>query len=370
MKTKIITALAAALFFRCASKPAENQTEKKPMEITLSDEQIKSLTIKTEATKTQEFISEIRANGMIDVPPQNLVVISAPMGGFVKSTSLLQGMKVTKGQVLAVMEHQDYIQLQQDYLENKSQLEYLEKEYQRQGELAKENATAQKTLQWARAQYLGVKAKCEGILAKLKFIGIAPASIEQGISSSILILSPIDGYVTQVFINRGKYVNTADEMFRLVDNHHLHAELQVFEKDVPHLRIGQSMRVKTTSDNREYAAEVHLIGKEIDANRAVRVHGHFIKEESDLFMPGQYITASIKTGSRQAQVLPRNSFVSKEGKDFVFCPADDRTFKLEEVKKGNCNDDVCEVIFLRRTPPEIVTEGAYALIGLMNGGEE
>src|SRR6218665_3027487 len=260
MKTKIITALAAALFFRCASKPAENLTEKKPMEITLSDEQIKSLTIKTEATKTQEFISEIRANGMIDVPPQNLVVISAPMGGFVKSTSLLQGMKVTKGQVLAVMEHQDYIQLQQDYLENKSQLEYLEKEYQ----------TAQKTLQWARAQYLGIKAKCEGILAKLKFIGIAPASIEQGISSSILILSPIDGYVTQVFINSGKYVNTADEMFRLVDNHHLHAELQVFEKDVPHLRIGQSMRVKTTSDNREYAAEVHLIGKEIDANRAVR----------------------------------------------------------------------------------------------------
>lgn len=368
MKTKIIIAFIAALFFQCTSKPAEKKEEKNILEITLTDVQLKNLKIKVEPVKTQKVTSEVQANGMIDVPPQNLVIISAPMGGFVKSTTLLQGMKVTKGQVLAVMEHQDYIQLQQDFLDNKSQLEYLEKEYQRQEELAKENVAAQKTRQLARSQYLSSKAKYDGLLAKLKFIGIDPRLIEQGISSSINIISPIDGYVTQVFINRGKYVSAANEMFRLVDNRHLHAELQVFEKDVPYLRIGQFIRVKTTNDNKEYTAEVHLIGKEIDTNRAVRVHGHFEKE-SDSFIPGQYITAAIETGSRQAQVLPQNSIVTKEGKNYVFCPVGNKTFKLEEVKKDNCENSSCEVIFINNTPPEVVTEGAYALIGLMSSEE-
>jgi hypothetical protein len=108
------------------------------------------------------------------------VSISAPLGGFVKSTDLLQGMHVNKGQVVVVMEHPDYIQLQQDYLENKNQLEFLDQEYQRQLALSKENVNALKAVQQSKAAYLGTLAKVEGLRAKLKLININPKDIESG----------------------------------------------------------------------------------------------------------------------------------------------------------------------------------------------
>ncbi len=75
------------------------------------------------------------------------------MAGFLKSTELLQGMKVSKGQVIAVLQNADYIQLQQDYMDYKSQLEYLDAEYKRQQELEKENVNSQKKIRpWKTRQ--------------------------------------------------------------------------------------------------------------------------------------------------------------------------------------------------------------------------
>src|SRR2546421_8621006 len=145
MKTLKTISLAffLPLIISCSSKKEETKlTEHDEVmkdEVTLTEEQFKSLSLQLGSTEMRSLSKNIKANGILDVPPQNLVSISAPMGGFVKSTDLLQGMHVNKGQVIVVMEHPDYIQLQQDYLDNKNQLEFLEQEYKRQQDLAKEN---------------------------------------------------------------------------------------------------------------------------------------------------------------------------------------------------------------------------------------
>ena len=158
------------ILFACASKSEKNKdgsmTKAESInsnEVTLSEEQFKSLGIELGSPQMRSISGSIKANGMLDVPPQNLVTISAPLGGFVKNTELLQGMKVKKGQTVVVMEHPDYIQLQEDYLTTKNQLEFLELEYQRQEELAKENVNAAKALQQAKSNYFGVKAKAQGL---------------------------------------------------------------------------------------------------------------------------------------------------------------------------------------------------------------
>lgn len=74
----------------------------------------------------------IFANGMIDVPPQNKSFISVPFGGYIRDIKVLDGMRVTKGQVLLVVEHPEIIQLQQDYLEVQGNMEYLKAEMDRQ----------------------------------------------------------------------------------------------------------------------------------------------------------------------------------------------------------------------------------------------
>jgi cobalt-zinc-cadmium efflux system membrane fusion protein len=147
--------------------------------VTLTDDQVKLLNIQTTKTESRKMSGAVKANGMLDVPPQNLVTISAPLGGFVKYTELLQGMKVKKGQVVVILEHPDYIQMQQDYLDSKSQLEFLGLEYSRQQELAKENVNAVKTLQQSKSNFLSTQAKVEGLKAKLKLINIDPVDIEK-----------------------------------------------------------------------------------------------------------------------------------------------------------------------------------------------
>src|SRR6266850_3550095 len=122
-------------------------------EVVLNEEQFTNANIRLGQVEQRSINGTIRANGMLDVPPQNLVTVSAPLGGFVKTTDLLQGMKVQKGQVIVTLEHPDYIQVQQDYLDLSSQLEFLQLEYQRQEALAKESVNAAKALQLARSNY-------------------------------------------------------------------------------------------------------------------------------------------------------------------------------------------------------------------------
>src|SRR6185295_2820385 len=144
----------------------------------LNEEQFRNASIRLGLVEQRKVHGTIKANGMLDVPPQNLVTISAPLGGFVKNTDLLQGMKVQKGQAIVTLEHPDYIQIQQDYLDLSSQMEFLHLEYRRQEALAKENVNSGKSFELARSNYQSTKAKVQGLQAKLRLINIDPAELE------------------------------------------------------------------------------------------------------------------------------------------------------------------------------------------------
>lgn len=341
-------------------------------EAALTDEQIKILNIAFGKIETRTVSQTIKVNGMLDVPPQNMVTISAPLGGFVKYTELLQGMRVRKGQVLAMMEDPAYIQLQQDYIESKSQLEFLELEYTRQQQLAAENVNAAKTLQQAKSNYVSTKAKVEGLRSKLQLIHLSPEHIEQGeIKNTIAIVSPISGYVTQVHVNIGMYVQPADVMFKIVDTEHLHAEAQVFEKDLAQLKVGQHVLLTLAHESRPRTANVYLIGKEISSERTVRVHCHLDKEDPDL-IPGMYFTALIETSERSVLAVPENAIVSFEGAEYVFLQKDKNQFISFPVKSGVTENGFTEVSlpegFDLSAP--LVTQGAYALLGKLKNVEE
>ncbi|CAN5172568.1 efflux RND transporter periplasmic adaptor subunit [soil metagenome] len=342
-------------------------------EVLLTDEQIKYAGLQVGKVEKRQISNNIRVTGMLDVPPQNLVTISAPLGGFVKHTELLQGMKVKKGQVLAIMEHPDYIQIQQDYLDSKSQLEFLELEYKRQQDLSAENVNAIKAVQQSKSNYFSTKAKVEGLKAKLQMININPLSIESGqIRSTISIISPIDGFVSQVHVNIGMHVNPTDIMFKIVDTEHLHAEAQVFEKDISRLVVGQTVRLMLSNDSKERLATVYLIGKEITVERTIRVHCH-LKEEDPQLIPGMFFTAVIETGEKLTSSLPSEAIVNYDGKDFVFIAneKDSHLYKMVQIVTGVSKDGYTEVELPEKLgQPSVVTKGTYALLGLLKNKEE
>jgi cobalt-zinc-cadmium efflux system membrane fusion protein len=368
----ITTIILASCGRNQTANPSENIAEVSANTLTLSTDQLRAADVKLGQVERQMIGTSLQVNGMLDVPPQNLITIAAPMGGFVKSTKLLQGMKVKKGELLATLESQEYIQLQQDYLDHKSKLEFLESEYKRQLELAKENVNAQKTLQQAKAQYQSADAIVRGLEAKLGMINISIASLAQDkIRSTINLHAPLNGYVTVINVNIGQYVNAADEIFKIVNLEHLHAELQVFERDIHSLRIGQKVTFKLANENNLRTATVHLIGKEIGPERTVRVHCHLDKEDENL-LPGMYITANIEIDPREVDALPANAIVNYEGSDFVFVQNGGNKFTMTKVKTGTSAGYTVEVqlpdTFDRNSA--IVTNGAFDLLGMLKNTKE
>lgn len=267
----------------------------------------------------KEFPTIVKAAGVIDVPPENRSVVSATMGGYIKSLPFLIGDAVTKGQVLMSIENPEFVTLQQDYMEVHGQLDYLKSEYDRQKTMLSENITSQKSFLKAESEYKTAQAKYNGLRMQLVMLNISPEKVEAGdVTSSVTIFSPISGSITQVNVTKGSYVAPATPIIEIVDNDHIHIELSVFEKDIMKVKKGQKIDFKVPEASPDtFVAEVYLVGTSIGKERTIMVHGHLEDDENHNFLTGMFVDASIVTESFLAKALPNESIVNLENKNYV-----------------------------------------------------
>lgn len=341
--------------------------------VTLSKEQFNTAGIELALIADRPLSGTIPVSGVLDVPPQNMQNITAPLGGFLRSTMLLQGMRVTKGQLIAVVENPEYVDIQQDYLDTKSQVEFLSAEYERQKHLAQENVNAQKTLQKSLADLTSMKARNSGLAAKLGMLNIDVNKLQpESIRATIDMRAPMSGYVTEVFSSVGAFVSPTEVMFKIVDTEHLHAELICFERDIPRIKVGQKIRFTLAHETEERTARVYLIGREINADRTVRIHGHLDKEDREL-IPGMYLRALIETGTTLLPSLPEEAVISFEGKEIIVLQVSDGTYALMEITTGIRENGYVEVKtpegFNAKDTP-VVIRNAYKVLARMKNKEE
>jgi cobalt-zinc-cadmium efflux system membrane fusion protein len=353
----------------CDSKPnQEKDIKSAPLEniITLTDAQYKNAKIEIGKLENRSISTTLKLNGKIDVPPQNMISVSTPLGGFLKSTKLLPGMHVKKGEVLATMEDQQYIQLQQEYLTVKSKLIYAEGEYNRQKELNLSKASSDKVFQQAEMDYKNQKINVSALAEKLRLISINPELLnESNISRNINIYSSIDGFVSKVNVNIGKYVNPSDILFELINPADIHLNLKVFEKDIDKLSIGQKLLAfNNNQPNKKYPCEIILISQDLSTDRSADVHCHFDAYDKTL-LPGMYMNAEVEIKSSNASSINSDAIVNFEGKDYLFVLKKTNQFEMVEIKKGSSENNYTEVAILNRrdivTLP-IVIKGAYAVL--------
>ncbi len=376
MKKYIIIALVFVLLTSCGSKEVKAVIEEIANEnlVELTDAQLKNSEIKTGKVEQRNISSILKVNGKIEVPPQNMVSVSVPMGGYLKSTKLLEGMHITKGEVIATMEDQQYIQLQQDYLTAKAHFTSIEAEYNRQKELNLSKASSDKVFQAAQTDYLSQKILIKSLSEKLKLIGIVPDNLnENNISKSINIYSPIDGFVSQVKMNIGKYAMPSDVLFELVNPADIHLALTVFEKDLYKLSVGQKIfAYNNMQPHIKYICEVLLISKDVSPEGAVLVHCHFEQYDKSL-IPGMYMNAEVEVSTNNAFVIPNDGLVRFEGKQYVFTQVDKNKYQMQEVTTENNENGYTQIIFADSTDvrnKSFVIKGAYTLLMKMKNTEE
>lgn len=379
------------LLSACGDKQsAENVTEKSvdssdvatasdEKKITFSLEQFKLADIKTGIVEMRNLSSVIKLNGMIEAEPGSMATVSAPLGGYVKTPGLLPGDEIKKGQVLAVLENSEFIAMQQDYLESKSRMTYLEQELQRQQKLRVDEVNAVKTLQQVESDFKVMQAKINGLEQRLALAGINTKTLDNGkITRTANLYAPISGFIKSSNVNIGRYVNPTDVLFEIVNKNNLHLALNAFEKDLPKIALGQNVKFSLANENNyNRTAKIVLIGKSTGSDGMISVYCHFIQKGNTDFVPGMYAKAWIETGTQKQYAVPSDAVVQLEGKDYLILQTDslgkDYTFKLVEIKKG-IEQEGYTAVTLPETfdskKSKVVVKNAYSILSAMKNAEE
>lgn len=373
MKKLIYIAMVSIMLFSCGKKskdtPEVESTNEN--EILVTKAQFESSGMQLGTTSEQEFEETVKTNGFLDLPPQNRASIRTFVGGYVKSTPLLIGDKVKKGQPLVTLENTEYIAIQQEYLEVTEQLSYLNSEYSRQKKLFEENITSQKNYLKAESEYKRALAMHNGLKSKLEMMNINTKNVENGnISSSITIYSPINGSVSKINAANGVFVSPSDEIMEIINPDHIHLELSVFEKDILKVKKDQNIYFKVPeASNETFEAEVHLVGASInEGNRTVKVHGH-LKDETHSFVTGMFVEASIIVDSYKSLALPVEAVIEVDGSNYFLLlknkTEDAYIFEKKAIKIDKKTETYIELGAATNLKKEdkILVKGAFNLLG-------
>lgn len=339
--------------------------------VTLTTAQIKNTEIVIGEPSVKKVNSTIRLNGVVDVKPGNKVYVSNAFGGFVKSTSILPGTRVKKGDLLATMEDPQYIQLQQDYLMALSRLQFLELDFSRQQDLNSDKSISDKSFQQVRSDYASQKILVSSLAEKLRLININPEVLnENTISRIVNVYAPITGYVSAVGASVGKYSNPTEALFELTDERSLHASLTIFEKDFPFVAVGQTVMIKSPSRPREeFPAIVRLINRSLTTERSSELHCEFLTPATGLF-PGMFVSGELAINEAEALVVPEGAVVSSQNKQYIFMVNDNDNFEMTLVETGMNSDGFVELKNADLTGKRIVTKNAYSLLMKLKSDEE
>lgn len=388
-KKYILFLLLSVMVVTSCKDKKEEATEQAPTEskadtsssvrqITFTADQYKLSSIETGAIELRNLSNIIKLTGAIEAEPNSVATVSAPLGGYIKTAGLLPGQFVKKGQQLATIENPEFINIQQQYLESISRLEYLSQEYKRQQELRNEDINAAKTYQQVSSDYNVMKARIAGLEQQMALIDISSSTLKSSnkISRTAGIYAPISGYIKTSNTNIGKYAAPTDVLFEIMGTDALHLALNAFEKDLGKIQIGQTVKFSLSSENDyRHTGKVFLVGQASDDKKMFPVHCHFTKDAK--LLPGMYVKAWLETGTEQKSAVPNAAIVQLEGLDFIIIQSvqnkNGYTFQLVQVAKGMEQEGYSAIELpssLNYQKIKVVTKNAYTILSAIKNAEE
>ena len=381
-----------------ADRSNENQHEQEtPTTATLTQEQIKAVGIQLGKVENKELTATIKANGMLRVPNNSKGNATSLYGGVIKTLNVQIGDYVKKGQIIATITNPQFIQPQEEYLAVSNKIIFAEQEAQRQKNLNAGNAGALKNLQNATAELNTLRTRKASLQKQIQLMGINPNSVSNSNLKSILVVkSPLNGIVSNVFAKIGSYADASSPVAEIVDNGSLHLDLQIFEKDLPLLKVGQIIHFTLTNNPViEYDATVYSIGSSFENDsKTIAIHCNVTGNKTGL-IDGMNITGMVSLNNVTAPAVPNDAIVNAEGKNYVFIVTDKKlkehrheseahdhsdnekgniNFEKIEVVKGVSNMGYTAVTFVQSIPSDakIVIKGAFFINAKLSniGGHE
>lgn len=320
-------------------------------------------TIKSEAAQTGKPAT-LRISGRLVWDEGKTVRVFPPFAGRVVRILANPGDAVKPGQALAVLASPEFGQTQADARRAASDFALAEKNLARLRELHAGGVAPRKDLQAAEADYARAEAELQRAQKKISLYGGNEAAVDQSFS----LKSPIAGTLVERNINPGQELRAdlvlanAPAMFVITDPARLWVQLDASERDLPYLRRGQTLRLRSSSYSElSFAATVDLVSDFVDPlTRVIKVRGSVDNRERKL-KGEMFVTAEIDIGMKPGVQVPAKAVFLVGNKYFAFTENAPGTFTRVEVKTdGSANGSIGVVAGLA-PGQKVVIEGSLLL---------
>jgi cobalt-zinc-cadmium efflux system membrane fusion protein len=344
-------------------------------EARLSPEKARSAGIVVVPVTWREVDRELSASGRITFDDQRVTHVFSPVNGRVRQLVAPLGARVRKGDPLALIESPDLGSAFSDFVKARAAAAAAESEYQRQRELFAAHAAAERDLENAQSTSGQAQAELERAREKARLLN---AGTGNRVSQSYTLRTPIAGEVISRAVNPGVEVQgqygggTAVELYTVGELDRVQVIADVFEIDVPRIRVGAPVAVEVVAfPGRRFAGRVDWISGTVDpASRTAKVRCAIANPDRAL-KPEMYATVLIGVPGRRALALPRGAVLRQGEQTVVFRAAGtaaDGTLRFERwpVKVDEeGNDSAVAVLDGLRAGDKVVVSGGILLLGMV-----
>jgi RND family efflux transporter MFP subunit len=306
---------------------------------------------------TESFGQIIKTTALVQSAQSSELVISAKTNGIVNFTSeaYLEGRNVTAGQSLFTISGENFADnnISVKYAEAKNNYEKANADYERAKELAKDKIVSEKDLLSAKNQYENAKAVFDNLSKNFN-------------ASGQTITSPQTGFIKQVFVKNGAYVDAGQPVAIVSQNKSLILSAEVPSRFASVLANIKTANIRTITDNRSFSLE-QLNGKVLSYGKAANSDNYMIPvtlqiENNGSFVGGTFVEVYLKTFSdKSALVVPKTALLEEQGNFFVWVQIHPELFEKREVFVGGTDGIHTEILKGITSNERIVTRGTMLI---------
>jgi cobalt-zinc-cadmium efflux system membrane fusion protein len=290
--------------------------------------------------------------------PGRVVELRADLGDAVKS-----------GQVLAVLESPEVGQVRSEEREAEELLAIAQENFDREQRLETQGISSRKELLDAEADLRRTEAALRSARERLRVLGAG-----HGNGGEFGLTAPFAGVVVERQVTRGEMADPEDQLFVIADLSRVWVLLNVFERDLATVRVGQTVQVTTSAwPGRAFAGRIVYLGAVLDtATRTIQARIEVPNRDGAL-RPGMFATARISASGEgpTMPVIPRDAVQELEGETVVFVPNDHPgEFRAQAVVVGApVGADMVSIVSGLAIGDMIVVSGAFMLRSELAKGE-
>lgn len=366
--------------------------------------------IKTQTVKPGALAKTLQATGTVQPSENRAYDVNPQVSGIVQAVSVKQGDFVRKGQSLAIIHSmevanvltqllQDRAKIQADIARTRTQAKrdiavqanqvtLTQVNFQREQILLKEGITARKdyieaktAYETAQVEFTAIKKQStenvtllkkqmsltiEAVKNQLSVMGLPQSAIDRALASNqivseIPIFSPTSGIVTFRDITLGENLAPAKKIFSIVNLSPIWVIVNVFQEQLPLVHLGQTVRIKTPSNDVLYGT-ISSIGTTVDpSSRTIPVRIVTDNVSGEL-KPGMFVTAEVVIGQTAGGriVIPSSAVIDDNGHSIVYVQYGNY-FQPVPIRLGQRTSNEAEIIDGLFEGDKIVFQGAKQL---------